>query len=280
MHREKAHRQGNGGDRKGALFIVGLGPGSVEHLTPKAKQAIESSDCVVGYTGYIALVQGLIKGKEVFSTNMTHEMERCKKAIELASSGKRVSLVSSGDSGIYGMAGLALELALRRFPVLESGAGCFDIEVIAGVPAFVCAAAMLGAPLMLDFASISLSDLLTPWENIEKKLEGACIADFVLIFYNPKSSRRTEGIKKAFHIVRKYRGKDTPVGIVRNGAREGEEAVITDLRGVEGHYGMIDMLSIIIVGNSGTKVQHGRMITPRGYNLEATPPYPPLDKGG
>ena len=125
---------------------------------------------------------------------MTHEMERCKKAIELASSGKRVSLVSSGDSGIYGMAGLALELAAKAGP----GGPGFEIEVIPGVPAFVSAAAILGAPLMLDFASISLSDLLTPWENIEKKLEGASLADFVLIFYNPKSSRRTEGIKKAW----------------------------------------------------------------------------------
>lgn len=268
MHREKADRQGNGGDRKGALFIVGIGPGNVEHLTPKAKEAIASSDCVVGYTGYIALVQGLIRGKEVFSTGMTHEMERCKKAIEAASSGKRVSLVSSGDSGIYGMAGLALELAQRRFPIPESGAGRFDVEVIPGVPAFVAAAAMLGAPLMLDFASISLSDLLTTWENIEKKLEGAAGADFVLIFYNPKSSRRTEGIKKAFDIARKYRAKDTPVGIVRNAAREGQEAVITDLGDVEAHYHMIDMLSIIIVGSSTTKLQHGRMITPRGYSFE------------
>ena len=218
----------------------------------------------MGYTGYIALVQGLIKGKEVFSTGMTHEMERCKKAIESASSGKRVSLVSSGDSGIYGMAGLALELAAKA----GQGGPRFEIEGIPGVPAFVSAAAILGAPLMLDFASISLSDLLTPWENIEKKLEGASLADFVLIFYNPKSSRRTEGIKKAFDIVRKYRAKDTPVGIVRNAAREGQEAVITDLNGVEGHYGMIDMLSVIIVGSSTTKLQLGRMITPRGYSLE------------
>lgn len=223
-----------------------------------------SSDCVVGYTGYIALVQGLIKGKEVFSTGMTHEMERCKKAIESASSGKRVSLVSSGDSGIYGMAGLALELAAKA----EPGGPRFDIEVIPGVPAFVSAAAILGAPLMLDFASISLSDLLTPWENIEKKVEGASLADFVLIFYNPKSSRRTEGIKKAFDIVRRYRAKDTAVGIVRNCAREGQEAVITDLGNVEGHYHMIDMLSIIIVGSSTTKLQLGRMITPRGYSFE------------
>lgn len=206
----------------------------------------------------------MIKGKEVFSTGMTHEMERCKKAIEAASSGKRVSLVSSGDSGIYGMAGLALELAAKA----ASGGPRFEMEVIPGVPAFVSAAAILGAPLMLDFASISLSDLLTPWENIEKKLEGASIADFVLIFYNPKSSRRTEGIKKAFDIVRKYRARNTPVGIVRNAAREGQEAVITDLGGVEGHYGMIDMLSIIIVGSRATKLQLGRMVTPRGYSFE------------
>jgi len=217
----------------------------------------------VGYTRYVDLLSPLTGGKEVFSTGMTHEVERCRKAIELAAGGRKAAVVSSGDSGIYGMAGLVLEI-LSSGGGKEAG-GRVTVEVIPGVPAFVSAASILGAPLMHDFASISLSDLLTPRELIERRVEAAGAGDFVIVFYNPKSSKRTEGIKRAVGIVRKYRDADTPVGIVRNAAREGEETRITTLGNIEDLYEMIDMLTVVIIGNSKTFVSGSRMITPRGY---------------
>lgn len=190
---------------------------------------------------------------------MTHEVERCAKAVEFAAAGRRVAVVSSGDSGIYGMAGLVLQLALK------DGAVLVDVEVIPGVPAFVASAAILGAPLMHDFASISLSDLLTPWQKIQDRLEAAARADFVTILYNPKSSKRMDGLGKAIEIIGGHRSSSTPVGLVRNAARKGEEALVTTLGNFGQYYGRVDMLSIIIIGNSQTFAEAGRMITPRGY---------------
>ncbi len=232
----------------------------MEHLTERARRVLGSVDCVVGYTRYVDLVSPLIEGKEVFSTGMTQEVERCRRAIEFARQGKRVAVISSGDSGIYGMAGLILQLA-------GEGGPAFPIEVVPGLPAFVSAASILGAPLMHDFASISLSDLLTGWDLIEQRVEACAKADFVMVFYNPKSSKRVEGLAKAIDIVRRHRSPDTPVGVVRNAAREGEEAYITTLSGIEAHYGSIDMLTIIIIGNSSTFRDDDRMITPRGYRV-------------
>lgn len=225
-------------------------------------KALSSSDAIVGYTRYVSLVSALIEGKEVHTSGMTEEVERCRKAVLLARGGKTVSVVSSGDSGIYGMAGLILQIATSEGGSISND---IKIEVIPGVPAFVAAGALLGAPLMHDFASISLSDLLTPWEKIEERVEAAAKADFVIILYNPKSSKRTEGLRRALEIIRGARKGGTPAGIVRNATREGEEAIVTDLNGVMSYYDKIDMLTIIIIGNSSTFTTPLGMITPRGY---------------
>ncbi len=214
----------------------------------------------MGYKRYIGLVASLLAGKEIFSNGMTEEAERCRWAIEAALSGRTIAVVSSGDSGIYGMAGLILELLKGRR---------VEVSVVPGVPAFVAASALLGAPLMHDFASISLSDLLTDWAKIEERVEAAAKADFVIILYNPKSSKRAEGLKKAIEIIRRHRNDKTPAGFVRNATREGEEAIVTTLGGLNELSHKTDMLSIIIVGNSSTFTDNGRMITPRGYNLGA-----------
>lgn len=215
---------------------------------------------MVGYTRYVDLIMPLVKDKRLFTTGMTHEVERCKKAVELAIAGGKVAVVSSGDAGIYGMAGLILQLK-DDYPE----AADIPIEVVPGVPAFVSASGILGAPLMHDFASISLSDLLTPWEKIEGRVKAAAQADFVIILYNPKSASRVEGLQKAMRIVSEFRATDTPVGIVRNASREGEEAVITTLGNFSQYYDNIDMLTIVIIGNESTFIADGRMVTPRGY---------------
>jgi len=193
---------------------------------------------------------------------MTHEVERCAKAVEFAKAGKAVAVVSSGDAGIYGMAGLVFEL------LAASGDDDLKVDVIPGVPAFVAAASILGAPLMHDFASISLSDLLTDWPVIEERIEAAAKADFVIILYNPKSSKRVEGLGKALSIIGQHRKGTTPVGIVRNASREDEEAILTTLDNVPALSDRIDMLTILVVGNSSTFLALGRMVTPRGYHLE------------
>lgn len=261
---------------KGIIYIVGIGPGGLGHLTIKAKEIIENCDIVVGYKTYIDLIAPLIKGKEVFSTGMTQEIERCQKAIESAMSGKNVAVVSSGDSGIYGMAGLVFEL-LRvqdsKFKVQSSKSKeqrktCnLTVEVVPGVPAFCAASALLGAPLMHDFASISLSDLLTPLDVIKKRLDAAAKGDFVIVLYNPKSKKRTTQIDEAIEIISRYRDAKTPVGIVKDAARQGEEMRITMLKNVSKHYDFIDMTTIIIIGNSQTFLSEGKMITPRGYAI-------------
>lgn len=214
----------------------------------------------MGYIRYVGLIEHLAAGKEVYTNGMTFEVERCRQALEYASSGKAVSVISSGDSGIYGMAGLILQLSSEY-----KGKADINIEVIPGVPAFVSAASILGAPLMHDFASISLSDLLTDWDKIEERVEMAARGDFVIILYNPKSSKRVEGLPKAVDIAGRHRKASTPVGLVRNATREGEEAVITTLGDINKYYDRIDMLSIVIIGNSTTLIDAGRMITPRGY---------------
>ncbi len=232
-------------------------------MTQRAKDAIASSGHVVGYKRYMGLVEPLLKGKNTISTNMTEEAERCSMAIELASRGEIVSVISSGDAGIYGMAGLLFEIAMKERGLGEK----FNIEVIPGVPAFCAAAAMLGAPLMHDFASISLSDLLTPWEKIEKRIKSASESDFVVVLYNPKSSKRKEGLKRAMDIIRGFRAGETPVGIIRNAARGDESRMITTMNDFDGHIEKIDMLTIVVVGNSETFEDSGYMITPRGYRV-------------
>lgn len=229
-------------------------------MSPRARQALEEAEVVVGYRTYLKLVEEMIGEKEVISTGMTREIERCFLAARRAASGQKVALVSGGDPGIYGMAGLVLEIIEREglFPQLE-------VEVVPGITSASAAAALLGAPLMHDFAVISLSDLLTPWLLIEKRLELAAAGDFVVVLYNPASHRRTEQIRRAREILLKYKSTRTPVGIVRNAYREGQEVIITDLENLLNH--SIDMLCTVIVGNSQTRLANGFLITPRGYEL-------------
>ncbi len=245
-----------------SLYIVGTGPGGIEHITPCAREAIRRSDVIVGYGTYLELIQDLIEDKEVISTGMTQEVDRCKKAVELARSGKTVSVISGGDPGIYAMAGLVFEI-LKGQKSGITNQNPIDVEVIPGISAINACAARLGAPLMHDFAVISLSDRLTPWDLIEKRLIAAAMADFVTVIYNPKSKGRQEQINKAREIFLRYRETETPVGIVKGAMREDESVIITNLRDMLNYE--IDMQTTVIIGNSQTFVWNGRMITPRGY---------------
>lgn len=242
----------------GKLYVVGIGPGSREEMTIRAVKALEESDVVVGYKLYLDLLGDLIEGKETISSGMRREIERCRQAVEEAVNGRTTALVSSGDAGIYGMAGIALQVVEERKPDLE-------VEIVPGVTAASSAAAGLGAPLMHDFAVISLSDLLTPWEKVEDRLQRAGAGDFVVVLYNPKSRGRTEQIHRAQQILLSCREGSVPVGIVRNAGRPGEEIVLTRLEAMLEED--IDMTTTVIVGNSQSYVFNGRIITPRGYAL-------------
>lgn len=229
----------------------------------RAAEALREAECIVGYTRYVELIASLAEGKEIFSTAMTGEVARCEKAIELCGQGRTTAIVSSGDAGIYGMAGLVLEMLAsdKTTPSLAD----INVEVIPGVPAFVSAASLLGAPLMHDFASISLSDILTPWEVIEDRVRAAAKADFVIALYNPRSSKRKEGLVRAVEDMLEYKNTAAPVGIVRNATRESEEVILTTLGKLHEFFESIDMLTIIIIGSNSTFVRDKVMITPRGY---------------
>ena len=238
---------------------MGIGPGALEHLTPKARQAIETAEVIIGYKTYVKLIQSIVKpDAEVISGRMGREVERARTAVMQALENKHVVVISSGDAGVYGMAGVVLEVA-----ALENAD--IPIEIVSGVTAATAAASKLGAPIVGDFAVISLSDLLTPWSKIEKRLEAAAEADFVIILYNPQSPGRTEPLAKAHKILLKHRSPKTPVGIVRLAGRDGEETAITTLK--EMLDAEIDMVTTIIVGNSTTRIVNKRMVTPRGYDL-------------
>ncbi|WP_018124515.1 precorrin-3B C(17)-methyltransferase [Desulfovibrio oxyclinae] len=242
------------------LVVVSLGPGDESLMAPAARQALEGADAVVGYRGYIELVSGdLLEGKEVVATGMRGEVERVTSAVELAASGRNVALVCSGDAGIYAMAGLALEILESR-GLLAS----VPFRVIPGIAAFNAAAALLGAPLMHDFASVSLSDLLTPWEAIERRIEAAASADFVLALYNPRSRKRREQLPRALEIVARHRLGSTPVGIVSRAARPGEKVTVTELAAVDPE--AVDMQTVVLIGNSATRRTGEYMLTPRGYH--------------
>lgn len=242
------------------LYIVGIGPGNRENMTFSAIHALNSSDIIAGYTTYIELIKDIIQGKEVVCTGMTKEVDRCREAVKLASNGNTVAVVSSGDAGVYGMAGLILEVIGKEYSLSD-----FDVEVIPGVTAGNSSAALLGAPLMHDYVTISLSDWLTSWETIENRLHCAGKGDFVVVLYNPKSKSRTEYISKAKDILLEYKSPTTPVGIVKNAFREEENRQITVLEKMDECE--IDMLSTVIIGNSSTYIDGRFMITPRGYSI-------------
>jgi cobalt-precorrin 5A hydrolase/precorrin-3B C17-methyltransferase len=238
------------------LYVVGTGPGGLDHLTPRALRAIKESDVIVGFRSYLNQIEPLTRGKELVSSAMTEEVARAKAAVELAASGRKVCVISGGDPGIYGMAGLVMEVACGMDAPVE-------VEVIPGISALNACAARLGAPLMHDFASISLSDRLTPWELIEERLDAAARADFVIVLYNPKSRGRTRQIERAREITMRHRAVTTPVGIVKSSTRRDEEIILTDLKDMLSHE--IDMHSTVIIGNSNTRRIGLHLVTPRGY---------------
>jgi cobalt-precorrin 5A hydrolase/precorrin-3B C17-methyltransferase len=244
-------------EKRGKLFLVGIGPGNPEHMTFKAREAIDRSEVVVGYRTYIKLIEPYLRQKEVIATGMGAEIERVKTAISLAKKGSIVSLVSSGDTGIYGMAGLVGEI-LRQQSRDE-----FDIEVIPGVPLLAASATLLGAPITGDFVTISLSDYLVPWEEIILRLRLAAQGNFVIVLYNPKSKRRKRQLAEAREIILQYRSPSTPVGIATNAYRQKQEVVITDLEHMFDYE--IGMNTTIIIGNSATFIFDRWMVTPRGY---------------
>jgi precorrin-3B C17-methyltransferase len=249
----------------GVLSIVGIGPGAEEHASPAALAAIASSDLIVGYTTYIRLVRRLIEGKEVIRTGMTEEIGRARAAVERARDGARVAIISSGDAGVYGMAGLV-------FQVLEDIGWKRDsspeLRIVPGMTALNACASLVGAPLGHDFCAISLSDLLTPWAVIERRIEAAASSDFVIGLYNPASGRRTRQIVRAQEIIARYRAGTTPVALVKSAYRKLEQAVLTDLDHFLEYE--IGMLTTVLIGSSNTFVFEGYMVTPRGYTNKYT----------
>ena len=239
----------------GKLYIAGFGPGSAEQMTELCKNCLSGADVIVGYTGYINMLRPIFRDKTFYESSMTRETERCQKAIELAEEGKTVCVVSSGDSGVYGMASLIFELA-QDFPDV-------DIEVIPGVTAAISGAALLGAPIGHDFTVISLSDLLTPWEIIEKRLRAAAAGDFSICLYNPGSKKRTGHLQAACDILLEAIPENRPCGIARSIGRDGQSASLLTLG--ELREARVDMTETVFIGNSGTRVIGGRMVTPRGY---------------
>ena len=238
------------------LYVIGFGPGNKEGMTLEAERALRESDLIVGYTVYVELLKEMFPCKEFASTAMKQEKDRVIFALEQADSGKIVSLVCSGDSSVYGMAGLALELS-ANYPNT-------DIEIVAGVTAALSGGAVLGAPLTHDFAVISLSDLLTPWEKIEKRLACAAMGDFCVALYNPSSKGRPDYLAKAVRILLENgKSADTVCGIVRNIGREGQTARVLTLAQLENT--AVDMFTTVYIGNAATKQLGGRMVTPRGY---------------
>ena len=247
--------EGNGVCILNKLYVVGIGPGAYEKMTIEAAEALKNSDVIIGYTVYVDLVKDHFPGKEFLTTPMKKEVERCVMAFEEAMKGKTVAMICSGDAGVYGMAGLMYEV----------GTGYPDVElsIIPGVTAATGGAAVLGAPLIHDFCLISLSDLLTPWEKIERRLTDAAHGDFVVCLYNPSSKKRHDYLMKACDLMMKYKAEDTVCGIVGNIGREEEEMKVMTLK--ELRETKVDMFTTVFVGNSQTKEIGGRMVTPRGY---------------
>ena len=243
----------------GKIYAVGLGPGKKDGLTFEAYSVLQSADLIVGFNTYIDLVRQYLPEKDFFGSPMTNELERVKKCFEEALLNKTVCLVSSGDPGVYALASPLFEMS-AKYPDIE-------IIVIPGVSALLSGAALLGAPIGNDTAMISLSDLMTPWEIIEKRLKAAAIGDFSIVLYNPGSRKRKDHLKKAVDIMlSEGKSPDTPCGTVRNIGRENEEAAIcklSELREIE-----VDMFTTVFIGNSGTKIINNRLVTKRGYEID------------
>jgi len=244
----------------GKIMLVGIGPGSVSHMSHRAREAIAEADTIIGYVTYIRLVADLVEGKEVIKKSMTEELDRAIEALDRAKAGKKVALISSGDVGVYGMAGPTYEVLFQAGWTPESD---IQVEIVPGASALNSCAALVGAPLTHDFCAISLSDLLTPWPTIARRLDAAAYADFVVALYNPKSGRRTQQILEAQKLFLRHRDPATPVAIVKSAYRPKQRIEFTTL----GKMGECDigMLSTVLIGNSNTFVRSGLMVTPRGY---------------
>ena len=240
------------------IYVIGIGPGCRDLMTQEAISAMEDAEVIVGYKTYIKLVEDFIKDKEVVQNGMRKEVDRCQDAIDIAKTGKKVAVISSGDAGIYGMAGLILELITKQ--ELD-----IPVKVVPGVTASIGAAAVLGAPIMHDFCHISLSDLMTPWEVIEKRLRLAAEADFVICLYNPRSKGRSEHLANAFKIMGEFKDGSTPVGIVKDVGREDQEKFICTFDSMD--FERVDMTTMGIIGNKSTYIHDDLMITPRGYTV-------------
>lgn len=239
------------------ISVVGIGPGEYEQMTLKAANALKQADVIIGYTVYVELVKEYFGDKELLTTPMRREAERCEMAFDEAMRGKDVAMICSGDSGVYGMAGLIYEIG-EKYPEVT-------VEVIPGVTAAQSGGAVLGAPLTHDFAVISLSDLLTPWEKIEKRLLLAADADFVICLYNPSSKKRADYLKKSCELMLKYKSPETVCGTVQNIGREGENSTICTLKELCDM--QVDMFTTVFIGNSCTRNIGGKMVTPRGYKI-------------
>jgi precorrin-3B C17-methyltransferase len=245
---------------KGKLYIVGIGPGALEHLTIKAEKVLNSSDYIIGNKIYLELIEDLIKGKKIVESTMGEEINRAKIALDL-SKDNIVSLISGGDPNVYGMAGIVFEVAEKAGMNEE-----IEIEVVPGITSAIATSSFLGAPLSNDFAVISLSDLLTPWERIEENLAHVSSSNFVIVLYNPRSRGRNENFRKAIGIIKRYRNGETPVGIVKNYARENEEKIVSRLKDVLEYEEKVDMHTTVIIGNEESRIWKEKIITPRGYH--------------
>lgn len=252
--------QTNAPAKTGKIMLVGLGPGAVEHMTGRARAAIAEADTIIGYVTYVRLVADLIDGKEVIKKSMTEELDRAIEALDRAKQGKKVALISSGDAGVYGMAGPTFEVLFQAGWTPESD---IEVEIVPGASALNTCAALVGAPLTHDFCAISLSDLLTPWPTIARRLDAVAYADFVVALYNPKSGRRTRQIQEAQRIFLRHRDPKTPVAIVKSAFRPKQRLEFTTLEKMA--EADIGMLSTVLIGNSNTFIQGGLMVTPRGY---------------
>jgi cobalt-factor III methyltransferase len=250
---------------KGKLLVIGFGPGSEEHITERARKALQESDMIIGYKTYVDLIEGLLNGQEIISTGMTEEVSRAQEAVRQAELGKKVAVISSGDAGVYGMAGLVYEVLVEKGWKQDTGV---EVEVIPGISAINSCASLLGAPVMHDACTISLSDHLTPWSLIEQRIEAAAQADFVIALYNPMSGRRTRQIVEAQRILLKYRSPETPVGLVKSAYRDRQSITRTTLVDMMNHE--IGMLTTVLIGNSSTFYYDDLMITPRGYQRKYT----------
>ena len=247
---------------KGRLYVVGVGPGHHDHMTFRAKQVIIESEIIVGYETYVSLVEDLIQDKQVYRYPMTQEVDRANQAIEFAEQGKIVSLVSSGDPGIYGMVGLIYEILADKKWTFNDG---IYVECVPGVSSLNSCSALIGSPLMTDFAVVSMSDLLVPWEIIVKRVKAAALGDYVTVIYNPASKKRIHQLKDTRDIFLNYRKPDTPVAIVKGAFRESQKIVVTTLEKLLDYNDMLGMITTVIIGNSSTFNYNGLMINPRGY---------------